>query len=167
MKPTKESDATAGSDAHAEGIDQMLEEHEELRARIEEIRIFLKDPRPRPGDPGAQTWCASLAQLLVDLHDRLFRHFRTEEQDDGFAALAQRRTWAFSRLQDLIDEHTELLGELKGVIETTVGYSTATDAEDRRIRRRMIAMLEKLESHEQRETDLLQRLYYDDLGIGD
>lgn len=148
-------------------LDQVLEEHRELRALIAALREFLDRPRPEAGAEGSHTWSATLSRRLIDLHDKLFRHFRYEEEGGVVEELTAAHPGAVDRIHAILGEHPEMLREARRITDDVLRYSEGRRLEDARLRTRLNQLLDQLESHERAETDLLQRLEYRDFGVGD
>ena len=148
-------------------IVQVMEEHRELNALVSNLRDFLDRPRPKIGDQGSHRWAAELSGHLVKLHDRLFRHFRYEEQGGMVEDLLERHPRASDRIESVMGEHPEMLDCCRTLLTDCLAYSEGTRPEDPALRRRLLALLDQLHEHERQETDLIQRLEYRDTGAMD
>jgi uncharacterized protein YdhG (YjbR/CyaY superfamily) len=148
-------------------VDEMLAEHRELHKSIDEVRAFLAEPRPEVGTKGSHTWAAKLSQYLVALHDQLFRHFRAEEQDGMMRDLAERFPRAWKRVEHMVGEHATILAEMRGLMNSAMEYAEGISPSDPRLRQQLTSVLDELKAHEEAEIDLLQRMYYNDIGTGD
>lgn len=148
-------------------FEQIMAEHEELRAWLARLREFLAGPRPEIRTPGYHTWAATLSRMLADLHDRVFRHFRTEEREGFLTELAVRFPSQSSSIDALRNEHAEILSGIRELMMSTLSYSEGREPDDPRLRRRLGEILDRLASHERAETDLMTGVEYQDLGTGD
>lgn len=146
---------------------QVAEEHCELRAKVARMREFLTEPRPEASATGAHTWATELASQLTTLHDRLFRHFRLEDESDMVADISLLHPRATSEINRIVDEHPRMLEEARELAGIALSYSAARTPIDVRLRKRVAALLDWLEKHEREETDLIQRLEYRDTGAAD
>ena len=145
-------------------IRQVLEEHRQLEASIDALRKFLEQPRPEIGDEGARDWSARLSKDLVELHHLLVRHFRYEEDGGMMTDLSERHPRADPWVDDLIDEHRELLHDVRSITEAVMFYEEGRQPENPAIRRRLNELFDRLHKHDQMETELIQRLEYEELG---
>jgi hypothetical protein len=153
------------TESHPRSVtDVVLEDHRLLRQMLDDFEAFLARPRPPIGEKGYHTWGSELAQRLVTLHDRLFRHFRREEEGGLFEELRMQHPRATPRLDRCLGEHPTILRSLRELMDEALGYSQGDEPVDPRLRRRVGAVLRQLERHEEYETDLFQRLSMRDLG---
>ena len=73
-----------------------------------------------------------------------------------------------SRTRNVVFVLTVLLaGAVLGGVVGGRAMAEGTPPEDSRIRRRVTSVLDDLAGHEEREMDLIQRVFYRDLGAGD
>jgi len=148
-------------------VDEMLAEHRALHESIDEVRDFLAQPRPAVGQKGSHTWAAMLSQHLVALHDQLFRHFRAEEQDGMMRDLAERYPRAWKRVEVMIGQHAKILADMRTLMSSAMEYADGIPPSDPRLRQKLRKVLDELKAHEEAEIDLIQRMYYNDIGTGD
>lgn len=148
-------------------IRQVLEEHRQLEASIDALRSFLEQPRPEIGDQDARDWSARLSRDLVELHHLLVRHFRYEEDGGMMTDLSERHPRADRWVDDLIDEHRELLHDIRSITEAVMFYEEGRQPKNPAIRRRLNELFDRLSKHDQTETELIQRLEYEELGSGE
>lgn len=146
---------------------QVLEEHRMLNETIANLREFLDLPRPGLGREGAHGWASDLSKRLADLHDLLFRHFRYEEQGGMMEELVQSHPRATGQVDNLLDEHTEILESSRKIMSAVLAYSEAAAGADTRLRTRLSKLLDQLGEHERTENTLIMDLAYYDLGLGD
>lgn len=148
-------------------VKQMLEEHGEMRTVLGTTRDFLLNPRPDPGETGFRRWATAMSKQLVELHDGLFRHFREEESCGVFQDLARRYPRSSDRVDRLQSQHECLLGDLRGLMSEVGEYSEGIASDDPRLRRKLEDVLNRVDTHERGETELMQRMLYNDIGEGD
>lgn len=149
-----------------DALEKCLLQHKELRDVIGEIRGYLKQPRPDIGAQGYHSWAAALSEHALKLHDRLFRHFRDEEQDGVLDELATRHPGSTGQVDTLQGEHKDILAGIRELLDDTLIYSEGEEPADARLRRRMSSLLDWLVEHENTETELIQSIEYLDLGEG-
>jgi hypothetical protein len=148
-------------------VKHMLDEHEELRATLNSTRVFLENPRPDPGETGFHRWATAMSKQLVELYDGLFRHFREEQECGVFEDLIERYPRAATRLERLQKQHDCLLADLRDIMNEVMEYSAGIAPDNPRLRRALESVLDRVEAHEQSETELMQRMFYNDIGEGD
>jgi iron-sulfur cluster repair protein YtfE (RIC family) len=146
---------------------QVLDEHDEIRGLISDLRGFLEDNRPRIGEEGCHRWATKLSGTLVELHDQLFRHFRYEASVGLLDKLEEEHPGASRQIATLRTDHDEILTGVRDLMTDTLRYSEGSEIEDPHLRVRLTGILDRLGEHEKTETDLVQRLEYMDLGTGD
>ncbi len=147
--------------------EKILAEHEELRRILDGLLEFLHLPRPDLGAEEAHPWAESLARRLLDLHDKLYPHFREEEEGGMMQELKRRFPWACTAVERLQGEHKTLLGDLRQLLSASTRYAEGESPRDPRLRQRVQRLIAQLHDHEQAETRLLLQLQGDDLGAGD
>ena len=149
------------------GIDEIVDEHRELRKMTAALRAFLEAPRPQVGAPGAHTWAAEFAEHLLKLHDKVFRHFRHEERSGVLEEIGRENPQAAAAVEVLGRDHDRMLADLRTLLGAAMVYSEAKAPEDSRLRRWALSTLSHLEQHEHEETELMQKTFCLDLGLGD
>lgn len=145
-------------------LKEALEEHQELRAQVADLEEFLAQPRPRIGQKGYHTWGTSLSVRLVALHDKLFRHFRSEEEGGLMEELSALHPRAAAKIEALGGEHGQILEGIRNVMSASLRYSEGKEPADPRLRMRVRRVLEQTAEHERVETEMIQELLYSDLG---
>jgi hypothetical protein len=148
-------------------IQQVLEEHRQLEASIAALRGFLEAPRPEIGEAGWRRWSARLSRDLVGLHHLLVRHFRYEEDGGMMTDLSERHPRADRWVEELVDEHGVLLQEIRAITESVMSYGEGLQPDEPALRQRLTTLFDRLHRHDQTETDLIQRLEYEELGSGE
>ena len=150
-----------------EWIQKVLEEHRQLNAMVGDLRLFLEHPRPEVGQKGAHVWSTELTRKLVRLHDALFLHFREEEEGGMMEELTEAHPRATGAVEELVHDHERILGQLRRCTSGAMEYSDGVQPVDAALRRRLTDILDCLHKHEVAETDLIQRLEYEEIGPGD
>jgi DNA-binding FadR family transcriptional regulator len=148
-------------------FEDILVEHRELRGMAEDLRAFCELPRPDVEAEEAITWASELSQRLVRFHDRIYRHFH-EEESSGFLEEFRQAYPNFSRsVEALENDHETVLRELRAVLDAAMLYAENKAPDRPNLRQQTLAILERFEQHEHEETDLIQRLISEDIGVGD
>ena len=150
-----------------EWIKTVLEEHRRLNAMVADLRQFLETPRPPVGKKGAHTWSTDLTRRLVRLHDSLYRHFQEEEEGGMMEELTEAHPRATGAVESLVDEHEQILKDLRRCTNGAMEYADGVEPRNPALRTRIAAILDCLHRHEVEETDLIQRLEYEMVGVGD
>jgi len=147
--------------------EQILAEHRELRQTIRMLKDYVTSPRPDITDAEHHAWAEGLANKLLALHERLSAHFREEET----AGLFEQIVTSFPRTQRVVrnleKEHLRMLRELRALIPEALRYAESRPDSGLGLRRRTLALLDLLQQHEARESELMECLYTDDIGAGD
>jgi len=146
---------------------EIATQHGELQVQIRELRSYLEKERPEPHAEDAHRWASDLTGRLLGFQNTLFRHFRTEELSGILEDVSQRFPRAQPAINTLLAEHTRILQELNSIIAATMMYSQGQLPDQPNLRRWTRSLLERLSHHEAEETELFQRLIYEDLGRGD
>jgi hypothetical protein len=144
--------------------ERILREHRELRTLLDDLSLYTVEPRPGIGEMGYHTWGASLSRHLVELHDRLYRHFRTENESGFFDQLKKQKPRNAKVVDAILEEHPLFLAEIQSMVGDCLAYSGGNEPDDPRLRLRLKTLLDRLGDHEERESDLLQRLHGRDIG---
>lgn len=148
-------------------LDKIVGEHQELRNLTATLKTFLDAPRPEIGVPGAHAWATELAEQLLRLHDKVFRHFRYEESSGVLEDIVRETPQAAAAVDVLRRDHDRMLADLRALLGAAMVYSEAKSPEDPRLRRWTLSILSHLEQHESEETHLMQKAFCLDLGLGD
>ena len=154
----------ARAETSASNVGQMLSDHQRLRGLISGVRAFLKLERPDVEEREAHDWASQLSRLLLELHDDLYQHFQLEEDTGIFEELEEKFPNAAGKLEGYELEHGQILRELRAIMAASVAYADGATPADVRLRRRITQLLDKLAAHEAGESDLMQRLHYEDMG---
>jgi hypothetical protein len=149
-----------------EGARRQAADHRMVNAMVDRVREFLQAPRPDVGAPGSHRWGERMSSELLALYHGLARHFDEEEHHGLFEELAERFPRAARRIDQLRGEHDVLLDKLRTAIHDTLVYTGGRRPANPRLRASTLAVLNQLLRHEERETELRQRLYTEEIGTG-
>ena len=148
-------------------LDRILEQHAELRETVSDMKAFLHHPRPEHGTEEASVWANRLAERLLHLHQRVNRHFQ-EEEASGFLTDLRERFPRTARTVDRLEaEHDMIRDRVRELLDATLTYSESRPTDNPRLRRGVLTILERLARHERKETDFVQTLFLEDIGVGD
>jgi hypothetical protein len=131
---------------------------------VEELREFLKEPRPDVGARGSHSWAFSMAERLTGLHDRFSLRIRAAEKSEFLEELSLKRPHAVRPFRRLRQDHDRLLADLRSIQGAAVVYSQGKRPANPRLRRWTLSVLDRLSQHEHQETELIQRALYLDTG---
>lgn len=146
---------------------EVAAQHGELQVQIRELKTYLEKDRPQPQAEDAHRWASDLTGRLLGFQNILFRHFRAEELSGILEDVSKRFPRAQPAINTLVAEHTRILQELNSILAATMAYSQGVSPDHPNLRRWTGSLLDRLSHHEAEETELLQRLIYEDLGRGD
>jgi hypothetical protein len=148
-------------------IEELLMEHRQLVRAIEETKEILKQLRPEAGSKSSHGWGNTMALQLTRLHARVSRHFRSEEQSEFLEDLYPKRPHVARSIETLQQDHERILGDLHAIREAAALYAEGKEPDEPQLRRRTLAVLDRIAHHEHAETELLQRALYEDRGNAD
>lgn len=139
------------------------EEHASLRELMKSVgRYVQSDPE---GD--FAEWKLDLIWTLRDFQNELVKHFDLEE-DGGFMDDVIRRAPQESKKAEVLEtEHRDFLSELDGITGMLKQINDRNRTELPTVRARVLALIERLHEHEASERDLIYRVYFQDIGVGD
>ncbi len=139
------------------------EEHASLRQLMETItKTVKKEPE---GD--FSEWKLDLIWTLRDFQNELVKHFDHEE-DGGFMDDVIRRAPQESGTAEVLEhEHRDFLDELDGITDVLKKMNQNNQTALPSVRERVLALIQKLHEHEASERDLMYRVYFQDIGVGD
>jgi hypothetical protein len=143
-----------------------LEQHRELLNLGRELSAFLEHPRPEQGNEKAHRWAGNLSRQLVDLHDKISRHFLTEEEG-LLLELRQRFPRVTRQLDDTREDHRRILSELRRLVSDAMLYAESKQLGDPHLRDRTRRVLEGIRHHDRTVNELIQDLMLIDIGSGD
>ena len=139
-------------------------EHVQLKGLLGDLRTFLGAERPAVEAADARRWSHDLCERLLSLQDRLFHHFRAEEQSGAMERLGRRFPQALPTLESLRKEHDRILQDVNSLLGAAMIYAEGRPPDNPHLRTWTQSLLDRIGAHEGQETELLQRLHYEDLG---
>ena len=104
---------------------------------------------------------------LTELRQLLADHFGEEEKSGLSEELTLRLPHVADRAEALMGEHVRLLDDLRALVAKGQGASTSEALGDPKVRAEARTVLDRITHHEQNETDLIQKAYFDDVGAAD
>jgi hemerythrin-like domain-containing protein len=139
------------------------EEHASLRELMKSVSESVKsDPK---GD--FAEWKLNLIWTLRDFQNELVKHFDLGE-DGGFMDDVIRRAPQESAKAEVLElEHKDFLTELDGITDVLKQMSEQNTSALPSVRERVLGLIEQLHEHEASERDLIYRVYFHDIGVGD
>jgi len=140
------------------------EQHRKLSELIRTLQVFLEEPRPEIGQEGYQTWASALAENLTGLLDKVSRHFRAEERSGFLEEVERQFPQALQAVESLRRDHDRVLADLRAILSAALCYAEGGAPQNPQLRRWTLGVLNQLLEHEAEETEMLQRLYYEDVG---
>ena len=151
--------------AESGGLESVVQQHKVLRERLKVLRDYIAGPEPPEDD--MHDWAATLAEKILELHDLVYRHFRDEETSGTLDDLVDRFPRASRAIRALAGEHQRILANLRAVLSAAMVYAENKGSPRKNIRQWVASVLDQLEIHESQETELIQRLQYEDIGNKD
>ena len=148
------------------GFERTESEHRHVRAKLKELRRLLREASEE-GIPDASRRWSEFSNRLFSLRDDLVLHFHQEESAGLDEAMAVSSPHLADRSETLKSEHVRILAELRDVYGAIAGCAATGSQPDEPLRGRILDALSFLSRHEQRETELIQRLFQEELGSGD
>lgn len=139
------------------GLPVIADEHQEIRSLMSSLQRRLAGPPWQ--DP-------MVTSLLDSLREHLETHFAYEESDEGFNDLVRTAPWVSDRVDALVAEHRSLMAaacdlasRVRSVPHTAPNWAELNEVYGR--------LHEQLVTHEEKEHDLLQEVYTQDVGDKD
>jgi hemerythrin-like domain-containing protein len=140
---------------------------EEEHASLRELMKSVSDSVNRDPSGDFAEWKLELIWTLRDFQNELVKHFDLEE-DGGFMDDVIRRAPQESKKAEVLEmEHRDFLDELDGITDILKRMTRENRSELPQVRGRVHAVIEKLHEHEASERDLIYRVYFQDIGVGD
>jgi hypothetical protein len=100
---------------------------------------------------------------LMTTHSHITDHFGFEEQSGWTDAVRKQEPRLEHAIQNLVDEHRELVQSLDTLIEEAEAQNKLGDVFYQKVQR----WIERVREHETRENELLEDAFVEDLGAGD
>jgi len=141
-------------EAHVRPARPLFTEHADLRRVLHRIESMLANP---PDPAGRLPWLKDLCDRLREYKPRLDAHFAAEEDGGLFDEIEDHSPGAAEAARKFCAEHPELIGRLEDLIEAA-SRKAADDAGFQSLLAQARDLVHTLESHEERENDLLYRV---------
>lgn len=143
---------------------RVQEEHESLKSTMASIRAEMA--------LGAQAahfsdWRLNFVWCLRDFQNALLKHFDLEEDGGFMTDLVAISPGCAARVAILKQEHEDIIPRLNELTEELKGMTSKQPVELERITTGIIDLFELLERHEAAERELIQDVYFQDIGVGD
>jgi hypothetical protein len=151
---------------NVKGFERTESEHRHVRASLKDLRRSLRESTEEGITDASRRW-AEFSNRLFSLRDDLVLHFHQEESAGLDEAMALSFPHLADRSETLKSEHVRILAELRDVYGAIVCCAATGAQPDEPLRGRILDALSRLSRHEQKETELIQRLFQEELGSGD
>lgn len=139
----------------------LVDDHRELHKLIDELCDWINQLSEL-----GQPHFGELSMRLGPLRDCLQKHFHDEERD-GYMSEVLAVAPRFSReVEQLHQQHAKFLEQLD-LLRDRLKTTGEQDASWTEAQQDVEAFLAELQAHENRETDLAQAAFEDDVGVGD
>lgn len=152
-----------GSDSHSLAS-RVQEEHAGLKRTIASIR---DDLRSGVKDAEFAEWRLNFVWRLRDFQNTLLKHFDLEEDGGFMQDLVAVSPGCAARVDRLKQEHDEAIPRLNELTEQLKGMASKRLDELERFSTGLIDLFDMLERHEAAERELIQDVYFLDIGVGD
>jgi hypothetical protein len=140
------------------------QEHADLRKVIKEIET---DIRKEPSKEDFTAWKLDFMRRFRDFQNELVKHFDLEEEGGFMEDLVARAPHHARQVDALELEHEDIATRLGAIADDLKRMNEHTMSELPGVRKRVQEVLEVLHSHEEAERDLIQKAYFQDIGVGD
>lgn len=141
------------------GYERLLEEHRELVAQADALRIVAKAPAGLMSEPRTR---AVLRFELARLRDVLERHFELEERGGYLEEVTRLRPGLDPQVHALLLQHAAIRDDVAAAIEAAeLGAPVSAVAA------RALAVVDALSHHEAAETELFQEAVLRDVQAAD
>ena len=138
-------------------VEEIRLEHEALRKMLGNVHAVLA---------GSHVAGATVASLLLELHDELVLHFSNEEFHGFFGEITTRAPELLPSADKLCAEHRDMLRKASELAQFA---RAGADSQEwwRELKTRFHVFSTQLMHHESEENSLLQQAYQDDIGAHD
>ncbi len=140
-----------------EGYQQMLREHEELRALLGKIHQLTSE---------CTAPVAEVRETVTAFRRHVEQHFEAEESDGYFADAVLQAPRVSERVAALEAQHTRLREQLGGIAEVVAAFQ-ASETDWKTLGEQLHQFSVDLMHHENEENELLQEVFTDDIGSKD
>jgi len=143
---------------------QVQEEHDRLKDTMAIIRSELKEEVQ--ADEFAD-WKLTFVWHLRDFQNALLKHFDLEEDGGFMQDLVAISPGCTARVDRLKQEHDEIIPRLNQLTDSLREMTSKRDGDLDGVVTGVIDVLDLLERHEAAECELIQDVYFQDIGVGD
>lgn len=143
---------------------RVQDEHESLKGTMAEIRSEIKSALP---DEDFGEWKLGFIWRLRDFQNMLVKHFDLEEDGGFMQDLVSISPGCASRVDALKQEHDDIIPRLNELTERLKRIAASNDEELGRVAEDVLSLFDLLERHEAAERELIQDVYFQDIGVGD
>jgi len=140
------------------------QEHADLREVIKEIE---KEIQKDPSKEEFTSWKLDFMRRFRDFQNELTKHFDLEEEGGFMEDLVARAPHHARQVDELEHEHEDIAVGLGAIADALKGMNEHTMSGLPAVRQRIREVLEVLHRHEEAERDLIQKAYFQDIGVGD
>ncbi len=143
---------------------RVQDEHESLKTTMTAIRAEIKSPLPEE-DFGE--WKLGFIWRLRDFQNELVKHFDLEEDGGFMQDLVNISPGCASRVEVLKQEHDDIIPRLNELTDRLKRISTNNDEDLGHVAEDVLSLFDLLERHEAAERELIQDVFFQDIGVGD
>ncbi|MGA7303565.1 MAG: hemerythrin domain-containing protein [Rhodothermales bacterium] len=143
---------------------RIQEEHESLKSTMAAIRAELESG---VSDADFPDWKLGFIWRLRDFQSALLKHFDLEEDGGFMQDLVAISPGCAVRVDRLKQEHDEVIPRLNGLTDQLKVMPARHGGELDRVIAGVIDLFDMLECHEAAERELIQDVYFQDIGVGD
>ena len=140
------------------------EEHDSLKETIAAIRSDLESDT-READ--FANWRLNFVWRLRDFQNALLKHFDLEEDGGFMQELVAVSPGCTARVALLKQEHEDIIPRLNELTDELKEMTSRQPITLNRIAAGLIDLFDLLERHEAAERELIQDVYFQDIGVGD
>ncbi|MAE70686.1 MAG: hypothetical protein CME06_09485 [Gemmatimonadetes bacterium] len=155
------------ADSSSSPAERANREHVRIRQGIIDVREQLRRAPSGLDSAEGDEWLAGIEKVVGHLREAVERHFHDEECSGLFEEFQRQYPRASDRLARLKLQHSTILGELNDLLTALVRCEGKAHPDATEIVEQGMHALGELARHEEEETDILQRLPSEDIGIGD
>ena len=140
------------------------EEHDSLKETMAAIRSDLESDE-READ--FSNWRLNFVWRLRDFQNALLKHFDLEEDGGFMQELVAVSPGCTARVALLKQEHEDIIPRLNELTDELKEMTSRQPITLNRIAAGLIDLFDLLERHEAAERELIQDVYFQDIGVGD
>jgi hypothetical protein len=140
------------------------EEHDSLKETMAAIRSDLES---NARDADFASWRLNFVWRLRDFQNALLKHFDLEEDGGFMEELVAVSPGCTARVALLKQEHENIIPRLNELTDELKEMKSRQPITLNRVAAGLIDLFEVLERHEAAERELIQDVYFQDIGVGD